>query len=394
MKKTLALGLGLSLTISLLVSCSKKEDAPAKTADESTKKPARKPAVREVKEKKPTGKTVAVAARQPATRPGTTAPARSTEPARPTESARNNPRPVVASTAGTGRKVLLRLRFRKGKVYKLAMVTDQKITQTVMGRNQVIDQTMGFGFSFNALKVAANGTATVKVTYFSVKYRMRGPMGMSVFYDSSKPSSGSLPVMARPYAALKGQSFTMEVTRKGKVLAVTGVDAIITHMVSKLGIPPGPKRAQVEATIRRQFGDQTVREMMENMMAIYPENKVGVGAVWSKTLVLKTGFPSIITTRYTLKALKKNVAVINATSVVKPNLKAGPVSMGQMKMRYNLRGKQSGDMEMELASGLTTKARIVQKLAGKVTMSGHPKLPAGLTMDMKISSVIKFKPVP
>jgi hypothetical protein len=398
MKNRWATAAALLLSATLAVSCSKKkekaDDEKPKVEEKAGKKdkPAR-PAPAKDKRAEPRVKIIGTGADPSkgadALRKGTTGMTLDDAAARKTGAAR--PRPLPRPSTGKGRKVLLRLNLQKGKSYKLSFTTEQKITQSIMGRRQRIEQSMGFGFTFQVLAVDRKGTAETKVIYHYVRYKMHGARGMKIDYDSANPPTGKLPVMARPYAALKGQSFTMKITTMGKVIDVKGVDAIVTHMVTSLGIPPGPRRATVEMAIRKQFGNQPVKEMMENMMAIYPKKKVGVGAVWNKTVVLKTGFPSIITTSYSLKQLKKDVAVLEVDSTVKPNPAVSSTTMGAMTMKYSLRGTQKGTMHMVLKTGLTARADIRQNLSGSVTMSGG-RLGRGLTMPMKIVSVIKFRP--
>ena len=111
-----------------------------------------------------------------------------------------------AETAGTGEKVLLRLRLEEGKVYLMRQEVEQHIVQEIQGREMALDQTLGFGFSFKITKVNPDGTMTADAKYESVKFKQKGS-GLDVEYDSTKPS-GRVPPTAAGFAALVGERST------------------------------------------------------------------------------------------------------------------------------------------------------------------------------------------
>lgn len=288
----------------------------------------------------------------------------------------------VITNPGTGEKIQLRLNLEEGKSYKARMVTDQQIT--VAGQKQ--PQSIGFGFTHHVKEVRDDGTAVVQITYDSVQFKQQGPTG-SIEYDSANPPA-NLPAMAKGFAALVGQGFTMEVTPTGKVTKIEGAGEMISNMLKQMDMPMPSARATLEEKMKEQFGDDALREMMEQMTAIYPGEPVGIGGSWTKRMVVSKGFPIIMDNTWTLKSRQDGVAVVDVQSKVAPNPSAGPMDMGMVKIGHQLSGTQSGTLELDEATGWTLRSTLQQKLAGKMTVTGGPQ--GSQTAPISIDSTIRI----
>jgi hypothetical protein len=292
-----------------------------------------------------------------------------------------------------GDKVALRLRLEKGKAYGLRMVAEQEITQTIQGQQQTMNQTVGTDYVFAVRDVGPDGTYAVTVTYKAVRFRQTSPVG-TVAYDSASPPE-VIPPMARGFAALVGQNFGMKVSDQGRVTEVTGVDAMLTRMISELHLPAGPMQDAVSESLRAQFGDEAIREMMESMMAIYPDQPVAVGDSWSKEVVVSRGFPMIIQNQWTLTGRRDGLAQIAVKSSIKPNEEGAPTKMGPMSLKYNMSGTQDGTLNMIEATGWTQRAAVKQEFTGQVAFSGGPGGDAGqnISWPISVTGTVTFEPL-
>ncbi len=289
-------------------------------------------------------------------------------------------------------KVQLRLQLKKGQSYKQEMVSDQEISQTIQGQRLDMTQTTGMGFTYDVEEVRADGTAVIKVTYDSVLLKQKGPTG-NFQYDSKNPPQTVHP-MAQGFAALVGQGFTMEMTPEGTVTKVEGVDEMLTHMMKNIKVQDESTRETMEKKLKQQFGNQALKEMMENMMAIYPDKPVRIGDSWNKRVTISKGFAMIIDNTWTLKDRRDGIAVVEVKSTIKPNPNAKPLDLGPLTLRYNIGGKQQGEMEIDEATGWVMQAKMTQNLSGEVQVQSG----AGALGDMKwpisIKSNINFKTPP
>ena len=281
-------------------------------------------------------------------------------------------------------KIELRLRLEPGKSYKLRMTAAQKITQTLGGMKQEMPQTVGFALRHDVKQVRDDGTAVIQVTYDSFQYKVEGPMG-KVDYDSSKPAAEALHPMAKGFAALVGASFWIDLTPQGRATRVEGADQLATRVVEKVDLPVESLRTTLEQQMKDQFGDQALKETMEQMMGIYPDQPVGVGDSWSKKMVVTKGTPMVMNNTWTLKSRKDGVAFIDVQSTLEPNPDAGAMEMGAAKLRHRLAGTQQGSIEMDEATGWVLRSTVKQQLSGDLTVEGGPQT---ATIPMSVDSEI------
>src|SRR4051812_472467 len=93
---------------------------------------------------------------------------------------------LCASASRAAETIELKLRPVKGQTLKLRSSVNQKVVNTVNGAEQTTTQVIGVGYTFATEEVAADGTATVKVTYDAVSFKQQSPLS-TVEYDSANP---------------------------------------------------------------------------------------------------------------------------------------------------------------------------------------------------------------
>jgi hypothetical protein len=283
-------------------------------------------------------------------------------------------------------KLELRLRLKQGEVYRLKTTVEQKINQTVGANAQATEQTFAVGYRMAVESVDAAGNMKVATTYDSVQFRQKGPSG-AVEYDSANPPK-QVPAGARAFAALAGLGFKSTVTPTGKVTAVEGLDAMFAEMVRKLELPEGPQKAAVQKALNEQFGEEAMKQNLQNVFALYPEKPVAVGESWRRRVVVAKGFPMVLEGAYTLKSRDGGVAHIDIKATLSPNEAAGPVELGTGKMSYDLKGEQSGTAEVDEATGWTRSLTTNQTVSGALRFQaagGVPEANNPITLQEKVT---------
>lgn len=275
--------------------------------------------------------------------------------------------PVVSAGAQSD-KLDLRLRLKQGETYRLKTTVEQRINQTPGADAPTTEQTFAVGYSMSVEEVDAAGNMKVATKYDTILFRQKGPAG-AVEFDSANPPK-QVPQSARPFAALAGLGFRMTLTPAGRVTAVDGLDAMFAEMVRKLDLPEGPAKAAVQRVLTEQFGEDAMKQNLQNLFALYPDTPVSVGESWERRFVISKGFPVVIEGTYTLKGRADGVARIEMKAMIAPNDAAGPVDLGTGKMSYELKGAQSGTAEVDEATGWTRSLVTEQAVAGSIRFQG------------------------
>lgn len=171
----------------------------------------------------------------------------------------------------------LQWKLAKGKMYYQRTVIEQQITQTVMGQEQKIEQSIGIGHKLQVLDVDPQGNMRIQYTYLWSKLKQINPM-VQIDYDSSQKSP--VPAGAEGFAALVGQSYTVKMTPQGKILDVNGVEQLRDAVLKKL--PPGMDATVGMNPVAGYIDKESLKQMTEAGTAIYPDKPVNPGDSWNK----------------------------------------------------------------------------------------------------------------
>ena len=169
----------------------------------------------------------------------------------------------------------LKLRLKKGDVFKMENTTDQLIEQDIMGQTQEQHQVMKYTLSYEVADVV-NKVYIMKITYLAVSAMMDTPMG-KMEYDSENHDGGDISPMLKGFAALPGKHFEIKVNQMGKTIEVNGTDEMLDQLVQEFDLPDESTREQLRESLKRQFGDKALKSNMESAMAFYPGRPVNTG---------------------------------------------------------------------------------------------------------------------
>jgi hypothetical protein len=288
-------------------------------------------------------------------------------------------------SARADEKIDLRLRWSKGDTHHVSVSLDQTVDQVLGTAHQQTTQTVGVKYTFKVADLDAQGNATLSVQYDSVSFHARTPSGV-IDYDPGKPANGPMPVTVSALAALVGQSYSVTVDPHGKVTQIIGLQKMLDAVLSHLNASDGVLRAALERTIRQQLSEPNLKQSLHDVFAPFPDHPVAIGESWTRALPVSMGFPMNLRTTYTLKSVEDGVAsiAIAGKATTAPN---AMLDMGAVKMDYDLKGEQTGSLEITQSTGWTRSASLSQHLAGSATLRGPNADPQ--IVPMTIQSEVK-----
>ncbi len=266
----------------------------------------------------------------------------------------------------------LKFRLPQDEVVRYTTDMKQTINQTVMGSAMTVQQDVVFGMIYKVLSVQGDNR-TVEVSYDRIAMETDA-MGQHIKYDS-RDSVGSNPQLAILNGMI-GKPFQMTVSATGQVLQVSGFDAVLNGMT---GNPNDPGAAAARQQFEQMFSDEAVKQMLAQSTYIYPEKTVKPGDTWTKTHTSNMGPIAMeINNTYKLESANDKTAKVslNATIVGKTATGNGAIQ----GMTVDMKGKQSGTLTLEIATGILQKMDLTQDIDGNMEMQG-------MKVPMKIKSV-------
>jgi hypothetical protein len=280
---------------------------------------------------------------------------------------------MVALSGNVSAAVQLSLKLDKGKTYYQRGIADQKIIQTIRGKEENISYILGLGQKLDVLDVDGQGNMTIRHTYLWVRYKQSGFLG-EADYDSSQPSTST--AGAEGFAALIGESYIVKMSPKGKVLDVNGVEQMVESIRKK--VPPGTDVAPPGSHLAYLLDKQGIWEMEEEMMGIYPDEPVELGASWVEKKTTTRSLELITEERRTLQKREAGVSTIVETGLAKSDPSAPPAGSGLVKTKMDVAGTEEGTIQMDERTGLIRTDRSRQVLKGQMNVGASAEGPFDL----------------
>jgi len=268
---------------------------------------------------------------------------------------------LLGFSAEAQKSYVLKQNFPIGKTYDFTLISDQIINQQMAGKKLSLSQNIGTAYSFD-IRNGEGLEKDIEVTYKRIFMKSKG-MGNLLEMDSDDADT----TKENSFRGLKGATFHMVMLPDGSIRSLTGIDQMVTKMVSKMKADSA-KAANIKASLSQQFNAEGMKQTMESSLKIYPNKSVKIGDSWTVDTKMQLTMPVETITKYTLKAVKDNIAYlnINGTLISKGSFQ----SMGN-KIDTDLTGTNVGDAELDLKTGLILKSHLRMELSGKMQIGGQ-----------------------
>lgn len=259
--------------------------------------------------------------------------------------------------------VELRFNFFPDSAYRYTLKNNISLTQEIDKEKAItIHQNMTLT---NAYKIISLKTEerTVSVTYERI-VMSSGNQLFSLDYDSEN-DNGTDP-MYEDLRNLIDKNFKMVISPAGNIIASEPVI-----------------RTRNEHIGAYNFDDSSIRKIMLHVLQVYPSRKVEVGSIWERSYATSVGFANVrVRNRYQLISIEKGIAHIELQGRINSD-NAEQTRNSDME----LRGLQSGEMDIDLKSGLVISGKISQQLSGNMNITGQ-STPVDIESDIYIMGTI------
>jgi hypothetical protein len=184
--------------------------------------------------------------------------------------------------------------------YKMTIEKHQKAT----GAQQLeLTHSRWYLWTQQVTDVAADGSATLEAKFESAGVHLQIPSAKLDFtYDPANPDDEKrkTSAIAVPYTDIVGESLGYKVSKKGKILGVTGFDKLGQKVID--GVKAAPKGASYVLLAQDALQD-LLDGQMEGIFRLLPEKPVAPGTLYKKSKIREPNpalGPLILQTDYTL----------------------------------------------------------------------------------------------
>jgi hypothetical protein len=294
----------------------------------------------------------------------------------------------ISSASYANSEVTLRLNLKKGTETKYRASTSQVITQTIAGTEQVVNQNQIFEYKISVLDKDSEGNMQTQITYTRVAINMN-TNGMDFSFDSNDESkSTSLNPQFMGYAALVHKSINAKFSPTGKIIEVSGTDAMLDNMLNDLSKGDAALKAQMQQMMATSFNEETMTQMFGGSLIEYPEKILKVGSSWIENKTVIGQFTLNVDNTYTVKSIEKNLAKIDISSIIS-TIPGNKTNIQGMDVTFNLFGTQSGSISIDRGTGEILLSEFDQNITGKFIgdMAGQ-KMEVPMTIASKVKNEI------
>lgn len=287
---------------------------------------------------------------------------------------------MLLFSCSSGDQFDLKYRPAANSKYAFSNVTTIHMDQKMMGQQMKMDQEMIYDGIYEIGAMTADSTYDVSLTYTRMRtnQKMTSPEVAEIAFDSDKPDSNSVDPKDKMYQMMLNHPMQMKVSKDGKVLEFKGMAELMKSLMdSTMG---GGKMAE---ELAGQFSDDNMKSTMEYMFSLYPSKKVSASDSWEIEQKYEAGYPMLIKSKFVLEGLKDGRFVVNNSGTIQTN-KGGKGMMAMMAKMIELKGDQTGTIELDAKTGLPLANTTKMKITGEMNMMGA-KFPISMESSTKVT---------
>lgn len=251
--------------------------------------------------------------------------------------------------------------LKEGSTFINTSKVDQTITQSMMGQSMEIKQLIT---SVEEIKVLKNNGDTFVLSSTNISSTAEA----SSIQGSQKMSSEGNTPADLGLKVLVGKTYEFTINKYGKVLEITGLEALKDSIRSN--VAGTPIAATVEQLVS-SFDEKNIRTNIENKFWIYPETP---SEQWTTNREISmNGMPVTVASDY-LFASDDQIMVNSVLTISGKSVQMG------MEVDMALEGTQESMITLDTSNGISTLNESTSNLEGDVAAQG-------MTIPMKILSI-------
>jgi hypothetical protein len=282
-------------------------------------------------------------------------------------------------------KYTFEFKLEKGKTYKQQAATTGNISINMMGQDIKTSMTMDMRTNY-AIIGHQNDLYDMQMTYKKMKLSIEGGPARFVV-DTDLPDASSSMNLGGVLKSIIDIPVDIQMTKKGKVNAVKGIDKIKNAVSEKLDANASPTaKQQFAAIFDQQFSEEAIKTTFSQISAYFPEKPVAIGDSWEVNIPFNTGGVTILCQmKLTLKRVANNIATLDCAGTIETPAEGAVQKMQGVEAKVTIKGKQTGTVQIDMKTGWTIGAEITQQFDQEIEAMGQ-KIPQKVEMKTILSA--------
>ncbi|MDR2129711.1 MAG: DUF6263 family protein [Odoribacteraceae bacterium] len=273
-------------------------------------------------------------------------------------------------------KETLSLNLTKGETYTQTLALANVILQQIMGQQVKIDMNMNIELSY--LVKEKNATFyDLELVYKRLETKAVMPGVSQTASSDNEVNSDS-----RVLNALVNKPIQVKMDMKGKVLEVSGLEAIFASITSG----STTQLTQLKAI----FGDEALKQNIQNAMAFLPDHPVAEGDSWVQELTQNLGLTIKTVTTYTYRGSKDGFWNITGNSTLAVPNKDEYFELNGIQMKSDMQGTAVSELKLDKANGWIVAGNTKLKIKGTTHVKAREGMPGDMSMNMDMENATTY----
>lgn len=283
---------------------------------------------------------------------------------------------LIASSLASKEK--LQLNLIKRHTYYQVISSDNTISQIINGQeiNSYVFLSTKVSYYVKDVK---DSVYDLKVRYKNLSMKM-GSLDHVLDINSEKDDVGD--VFSTIFKQMKSKSFSMKMTKRGRVIEVKGVDSLFSNVLDMFPQLTDAQRNQILGQFTQAYGERAFKGNFEMSSSFFPNTFVSKWSKWNINTQLDSNISAILETTYELKGSNNSYCHISGNSTMKMADKNANLEINGMKLKYDIRGNATSDIKIYRKSGWITDASLSLSMGGVAYLEKSPRLPHGMIIPI------------
>jgi hypothetical protein len=201
--------------------------------------------------------------------------------------------------------------------------------------------------------------------------------------DAANAASSIDPV-EKMLGIIKDATLIAKVNAVGEIKNISGYKELSANLLGSFPAADVNTRTLIQKRINDMIQQNIIKKNLDQVFKIFPDSAIHVGDRWKTYSKEKDQFTFNVVTFYTLKEINGGNATIVFESVITSDSSVNSI-MGY-DATADLSGKQEGEFQVEIKSGLPIKSDMSGKVEGIIQMEGKDipiEIESSIKMDGK-----------